>query len=198
MWSTLKTSKQKASSFTAVICFKYSPSDFPSSFFYLSVFTAVVTMSVSDQVHLRSTYPQMTHLLTLYWTPVGAWQSQRSSPLTRVQMLLRAMERRQPALPGLPPPTIPWDCRSSNTLHPFPSPWRQRRLTSRCWRSRDNPSLSCHVTFINTIQKEAIMKTPLSSQQTRSRRTIKQFSPPELLGEGGMAVGSSWGPNSGN
>lgn len=169
-----------------------------SIFISLFVFPPAVTMSVSVQVPLRSTYPQMNHLLTLYWTPVGAWQSQRSSSLTRVQMLLRAMGRHQPALPGLPPPTTPWDCRSINTSHPFPSPWRRRRLTSRCWLSRGSPSLSCHVTFINTIQKGPITTTPHSSRQTRSRRTLNRFSALELLGEGEAALGSSRGPNSGN
>ena len=127
-------------------------------------------MNVLAQVRLRSTYPQMTHLLTLYWTPVRAEQSQRSNPPTPVQMP-------QPVRPGSPPLTTPWNyrIRSMNILHPSPFRWRQRRPMSQCWLNRGNPSLLCHVTFTNTNQRGELMATPSDCQQTRYRRTIHLF-----------------------
>lgn len=143
--------------------------------------------SVSDQIPLRSTSQPMTRLPTPCWTPVRAWPSQNSIPHTPVQMPPSAVGRRQPALPGLPPPpppppTIPWDCMrgSSNTLHLFPSPWRQHHLTRQCWLSRGSPSLSCHVTLINTIRRGTTAKTPSNSQPARSPKTINLFCSPKL------------------
>lgn len=137
-------------------------------------------MSALAQVRLRSTSLQMTRLLTPWWTPVREGSSRRDSPATPFQSLLHTVERPQPVPPGFPPPTTHWDCksRSINTLHPSPSRWRRLRLTSRCWRSRDNPSLSCHVTFINTNQSGGMMATPSNSRQTRSHRTVNLFLSP--------------------
>lgn len=142
-------------------------------------------MSVLDQIRLRSTYQLMTHLPTPCWTPVGARLSQRSSPHTPLQMLLSITESRQPALhgppPPPPPPTIPWDyTSSSNTLHPFPSHWRQHHRMRQCWQSRDSPSLSCHVTLINTARRGTTATTPSNSPPTRSPKTFNLFSSPEL------------------
>lgn len=148
---------------------------------FIFVFISVVTMSVLAQVRLRSTYLQMTRLLTPYWTPVREGRSRRSS--TPIWILLHTVERPRPALPGSPPPTTRWDYRSRsiNTSHPSPSRWRRRRLMSQCWPSRDSPSLSCHVTFINTNQRGGMMATLGSQGQTRSCRTINLFLSPTLL-----------------
>lgn len=132
---------------------------------------------------LRSTYLQMTHLLTPCWTPVRQGQSRRSSLTTPAQILLHITERPQPAPPGSPPPVTRWDYRSRsiNTSHPFPSRWRRRRLMSQCWPSRDSPSLLCHVTFTNTNQREGMTATPGNQGRTRSCRTINLFLSPALL-----------------
>lgn len=144
-------------------------------------------MSVWDQIWLRSTYRLVTRPHTPCWTRAGARQAQRSSLHTRVhQMLHSTVERRPPALPGPHrppplPPTVPWDymSRSSNTLHVFPSQWRQRLLMMRCWESRDSPYLSCHVTLTNT-QTGTMMKTPSNSQPTTSPKTINLVYSAEL------------------
>lgn len=142
-------------------------------------------MSVLAQVQLRSTYLQMTHLLTPYWTPVREGRSRRSSQTTPVWIILHTVERPRPALPGSPPPTTRWDysSRSLTTSHPSPSRWKQRRLMSQCWPIRDSPSLSCHVTFINTNQRGGMMATPRNKGRTISCRTINLFLSPALLAE---------------
>lgn len=147
---------------------------------FLSVFISIVTMSVLAQVRLRSTYLQMTRLLTPCWTPVREGQSRRSSLTTPVWILLHTVERPQPALPGSPPPTAHWDYRSRsiNTSLPSPSRWKRHRLMSQCWPSRGSPSLSCHVTFINTNLRGGMMATPGNQGQTRSCRTINLFLSP--------------------
>lgn len=139
---------------------------------------AIVTMSASAQVQLRSTFLQMTHLLTPYWTPVRR-------QTTPVWIILHTVESPQPVLPGSPPPTTHWDhsSRRLNTSHPSPSQWKQRRLMSQCWPSRDSPSPSCHVTFINTNQRGEMMATPRNKGRTTSCRTINFFLSPALLAE---------------
>lgn len=134
-------------------------------------------MSVLAQVQLRSTYLQMIHLLTPYWTLVRELRSRRNSQTTPVWILLHTVERPQPVLPGSPPPTTNWDYRSRrlNTSHPSPSHWKQRRLMSQCWPIRDSPSLSCQVTFINTNQREGKIATPRNRGRTISYRTINFF-----------------------
>lgn len=128
---------------------------------------------------LRSTYLQMTHLLTPCWTPVRQEQSKRSSQTTPTpaQILLHITERPQPVPPGSPPPTTSWDyrTRSINTSHPSPSRWMRRRLMSQCWPSRDSPFLLCHVTFTNTNQRGGTTATPSNQGRTRSCRTINFF-----------------------
>lgn len=146
-------------------------------------FVFIVTMSVLVLVRLRSTYLQMTHLLTPYWTLVREEQSRRSSLATPVWILRHTLEKPQPALPGSLPPTTHQDYRSRsiNTSHPSPSHWRRRHLMSQCLQSRDSPSLSCRVTFINTNQRGGTMATPSNQGQTRSCRTINLFLSPVLL-----------------
>lgn len=150
---------------------------------YFFVFLSVATMSVLAQVQLRSTFLQMTHLLTPYWTPVREERSRRQT--TPVWIILHTAERPRPALPGSPPPTTRWDhsSRRLNTSHPSPSHWKQRRLTSQCWPSRDSRSLSCHVTFINTNQRGGMMATPRNKGRTISCRTINVFLSPALSAE---------------
>ena len=132
-------------------------------------------MSVLAQDRLRSTSPQMTRLLTPYWTRVRAGRSRRSSPATPARIP-------RPAPPGSPPPATRWDQRGINTSRPSPSRWRRRRLTSRCWRSsRDSPSLSCHVTFTNTNQRGGRRAARGSLGRTRSCRTVRLFPPPAPL-----------------
>lgn len=140
-------------------------------------------MSVSAQDRLRSTSLQMTRLLTPYWTHLREGRSRRSSLNTPVWIRLHTAERPRPAPPGSPPHTTLWDCRSRsrNTSHPSPSRWKQRRLMSQCWLSRDSPSPSCHVTFINTNQRGGLMTTPRSRERTRSHRTIRLFPSPAPL-----------------
>lgn len=148
-----------------------------------SLFVSTVTMSALVLVRLRSIYLQMTHRPTPYWTPVREEQSRRSSLATPVWSPHPTLERPQPALPGSLPPTTHWDCRSRriNTSHPSPSHWRQHHLMSQCLLSRDNLSLSCHVTFINTNQRGGRMATPSNQGRTRSCRTINLFPSPVLL-----------------
>lgn len=153
---------------------------------FIFAFTSIVMMSVLAQVRLRSTYLQMTHLHTPCWTPVreGQSSSSSSSRATAAQLRLHTVERPLPVLPGSPPPTTHWDYRnrSINTLHPSPSRWRQHRLMSQCWLSMDSPSLSCHVTFINTNQRGETMVTPSNFQRTRSCRTVNlYFSPAPVV-----------------
>lgn len=137
-------------------------------------------MSVLAQVRLRSTYLRMIHLRTRCWTPVKEGRSRRSSLTTPAWIHLHTVERSLPAPPGSPPPAIRWDCRSRsiNTSHPSPSRWKRHRLMSRCWPSRDTPSLSCHVTFINTNQRRGMVATPGNKGRTRSCRTINLFLSP--------------------
>lgn len=153
---------------TAVNCFIY-------------VFISIVTMSVLAPVRLRSTYLQMTRLPTPYWIHVREGQGRTSSRATPVR--IHTVERPQPALAGSPPPTTRWDCKSKSitTSRPSPSRWRRHRPMSLCWPSRDNPSLSCHVTFINTSQRGGAMAAPSNQGQARSCRTINLFLPPALL-----------------
>lgn len=150
---------------------------------HIFVFFSIVMMSVLAQVQLRSTYQQTTHLLTPFWTPFREGQSRRSSLTTPVQILLNTVERPQPAPPGSPPHTTHWDYRSRsiNTSHPSPSRWKRRRLMSQCWPSSDSPSLSCHVTSINTNQRGRMMATPGNQGQTRSCRIINLFLSPAML-----------------
>lgn len=143
------------------------------------VFISVGMMNVLIQIQLKSTFPRMTHLLTLFWTPVRVDKSQKCTPATPIQMFPETVERPLPALPGSPPPTTPRN-KSINMSHPSPSHRRQRHLMSQCWLNRDSPSLLCHVTFINTNQRGEKMATPSSSQQTRSPRTVDLFSSPKL------------------
>lgn len=148
--------------------------------FFIFVFLPVAMMSVLVQVRLRSTSLQMTHLLTHWWTPVRGEQSRRNGLATPLQILPHTAERPQPVLPGFLPPTTHWDCksRSINILHLSPSHWRQHHLMSQCCQSRDSPSLSCHVTFINTNQRGGMMATPSNSLRTRSHRTVNLFLSP--------------------
>lgn len=132
-------------------------------------------MSVLARVPPRSTYPQMTRLLTPCWTPVKERRSRRSSPATAAWIPPRTVGRAQPAPPGSPPPPTRWDCRSPNTLRPSPSRWKQRRLMSPCWPIRDSPSPSCHVTFINTNQRGRMMATPRNMGRTTSCRIINFY-----------------------
>lgn len=141
-------------------------------------------MTVLAQGPLRSTFLQMTHLPTPYWTPVKEGQRKRSSQTT-AWMVPRTVAAALRAPPGSPPPTTRWGCRgrSSNTSHPSPSHRRQRRRMSRCWPSRDSRSLWCHVTFINTNQRGGTMATPRCQGWTTSCRTINLFCTPALLAE---------------
>lgn len=140
-------------------------------------------MSVSARVQPRSTYLQMTHLLTPYWTPVREGRSRKSSQITLVRIIRHSMERPRRVRPGSPHPATSQDYRSSlDTLHPSLSHWKQRHLMSQCWLSRDSHSLSCHVTFINTNQRGG-MKAPRKRDQTISFRTTNLFFSPVLLAE---------------
>lgn len=141
---------------------------------------SAVMMSALAQVRLRSSYQQMTPLPTPCWTPVREARSRRSSLTTAASILLLTVERRQPAPPGSPPPTAHWDCKSINKSQPSPSRRRQRRLMSQCWPSRDNPSHSCHVTFINTNRREGMKAARSNRGQTRSCRTTNLFLSPAL------------------
>lgn len=142
-------------------------------------------MSVLAQVPLKSTYLQMTHLLTPYWTPVREGRSRRSSRITAWILSLHTAVRPRPVLPGSPPPTTPWDHKSKslNASHPSPSHWKQLRLMSQYWLSRYGPSHSCHVTFINTNQRGRMMEAPHSQGWMVSCRTINLFLTPAPLAE---------------
>lgn len=139
-------------------------------------------MSVLAQGPPRSTFLQMTHLPTPSWTPVKEGQSRRGSP-PAAWMVLRTVGGVPRVPPGSPPPTTRWDCSSmsSKTSHPSPYQRRRRRLTSRCWPSRDSRCRWCHVTFLSTNQRGGAMATPRSLSWTTSCRTINLVFTPVLL-----------------
>lgn len=126
--------------------------------------------SVWAPVRLSSTSPQMTRLLTPYWTHVREGQRRRRRTLTTPALTYPRIGRRAwPAPPGSPRQTPACrDCSSGRTSPPSPSPWRRHRRMSRCWWSRVSPSRSCRVTFTNTNQSEGRPVTQSYQRQTRS------------------------------